>query len=139
MELTEGASLFLCSTRWLPKSLQCIRILYQKFYRQYSAYLNSILVAVLFQLQAVFPTKTCTLRCIQLQFLQIEKSVLKIFSCYLKWFRSSLLGNAGSNARTTSAAIKISPIILPPLVPSLQLGVRNRKSRIFLGRCRQSH
>ena len=137
----ERASLFLCSTRWLPKTIQCIRILPQKFYRQYSAYLNSILVAVLFQLQAVFPTKTCTLRCIQLQFLQIEKSVLKNFSCYLKWFRSWLLGSAGSNARMMikmkSSPQAIVSIILPPLVPSLQLGVRRMRNKTFLGHCHQ--
>jgi hypothetical protein len=81
------------------------------------------------------------LRCIQLQFLQIEKSVLKIFSCYLKWLRSSLFGNAGSNARTMikmkSSPQAIVSITLPPLIPNPQLGVRNRKSRIFLDQCRQ--
>ena len=128
----ERASLFLCSTRWLPKSLQCIRILYQKFYRQYSAYLNSILVAVLFQLQAVFPTKTCTLRCTQLQFLQIEKIFLKNFSCYLNFVRSSLFGNAGRMHKRTTNKIKNSSINPHLLLPKVQLGVHNRKNRSVL-------
>lgn len=133
MELTEGASLFLCSTRWLPKTIQCMCILHQKFYRQYSVYLNSMLVAVLFQLQAVFPTKTCTLRCTQLQFLQTARSVLKKISCYLKWLRSSLFGNAGSIARTTIAIIRISIISSHLLLPNLLLGVPCRRSKTFLG------
>lgn len=111
----QGVSLFLCSTRWLPKTIQYMCILYQKFYRQYFAYLNSILVAVLFQLQAVFPTKTCTLRCTQLQFLQRAKSVLLNFSCYLYFVRSSLFGNAGSNARTMSK-MKRSPHIISSII-----------------------
>lgn len=111
MELTEGISLSLCNTTWLPKTIQHMCIWYHKFYIQFSAYVNNILLVVLFQSRAVFPPKICTHLNIQSQFLQIEGSVSRNFSFYLNFVRSLLLGSAGSTAKSMIAVNKINSIL----------------------------